>query len=964
MLNQKHFIIVILVYMVFPLCAQNTKLVDKIGLHIKNESRVFTFTNKAYSQYHGQTNSYSDDGWHGWICREQKLFTDYIITVNHQQLDRSSANTTVLPYLLKREYAGGIIEELLLPDEKDALSLHLSGIPNGEFHFRNFYPHAEQLTSTSISFDIHTILPGYKLTVYSNATLRVSTENTAGTGFRFSGEGQNTFLYFTINSDLPAGIIISDYINSLQQQKRDRINSVLERTRIVSNDEDFNSAYLWAVASMDALVTKQDVKGIFAGLPWFNNNWGRDTFISLPGACLVNGNFTEAREVLEAFGAYQNKDEKSPYYGRIPNRVTLKDIIYNTADGTPWFIIQAYKYWLFTSDSVFLQKVYPSVKFAFTAAEARRVDKLGFLTHADAETWMDAVGPDGPWSPRGNRANDIQFLWAEQCRITAAFAQIMKDKQLESSARAALEKVQSNFAKSYIDIPAAKMADHITASGKRVMELRPNVFFPLQSEILIKDASLRQRIFLNAFPKLVMSNGVLSLSAEDRNFHPFHEYAPFYPKDAAYHNGIIWQWNAGPVINLLTAYNKPELAWELLQSETEQILHRGAAGTLAELMDAFPRDVKTPNRLSGAFSQAWSLAEYIRNIRENILGISIVENENTIKIAPCLPEAISDITFPVFYRNSVFQVKFTKENKKIALTLLPTSIKDDFSIQIEFARGNAKIASTELMKTEAGGVYPVKLVPIFRKKATEGARILKDLKFAQPKFDSSWASIKKPDYLMLKNADIKQVNPAARHLFSVETPSKDEKYRYPINPKFEQGILDITGFQLYTDNKYYYFTLTYANLTDPKWHAEFGYQLTFSGIYIGNRKFGGTDAGKNSKYSFSPARSFERVIYVGGGLEIQDNKGKILAVYNPVTEDITNPLGNVKTRSISFSIPCELIGPIGSQTKITVLVGAQDDHGGSGVGEFREVMPEAQEWFGGGKKSAQDSNIFDILLIN
>ena len=44
------------------------------------------------------------------------------------------------------------------------------------------------------------------------------------------------------------------------------------------------------------------------------------------------------REIIRQFARWQCRDEKSPDYGKIPNRVRgPDDIIYNTADGTPWF---------------------------------------------------------------------------------------------------------------------------------------------------------------------------------------------------------------------------------------------------------------------------------------------------------------------------------------------------------------------------------------------------------------------------------------------------------------------------------------------------------------------------------------------------------------------------------------------------------------------------------------------------
>ena len=62
---------------------------------------------------------------------------------------------------------------------------------------------------------------------------------------------------------------------------------------------------------------------------------------------------------------------------------------------------------------------------AIVAAMLHRVDDGGLLKHGDAETWMDAVGSDGPWSPRGDRAVEIQVLWLEQIRISVKWARYL-----------------------------------------------------------------------------------------------------------------------------------------------------------------------------------------------------------------------------------------------------------------------------------------------------------------------------------------------------------------------------------------------------------------------------------------------------------------------------------------------------------------------------------------------------------
>ena len=93
---------------------------------------------------------------------------------------------------------------------------------------------------------------------------------------------------------------------ALLQQKQARMQRLLERSYVATQDGRFNHAFAWARLHMDALIMNQRGKGIFAGLPWFNNYWGRDTFISLP-ALWATGEWEEAREILLSFSERQNR---------------------------------------------------------------------------------------------------------------------------------------------------------------------------------------------------------------------------------------------------------------------------------------------------------------------------------------------------------------------------------------------------------------------------------------------------------------------------------------------------------------------------------------------------------------------------------------------------------------------------------------------------------------------------------
>ncbi len=119
---------------------------------------------------------------------------------------------------------------------------------------------------------------------------------------------------------------------------------------------------------------------------------------------------------------------------------------------------------------------------------------------------------------------------------------------------------------------------------------------------------------------------------------------------------------------------------------------------------------------------------------------------------------------------------------------------------------------------------------------------------------------------------------------------------------------------------------------------------------------------QNANFILDERHAFKRLILVGGGIRVLDEEGKTLAAYIPLESDASDPLGEVSTATIRFALPISFLGIPDSSWTFTVLVGAQDDHGGAGIGEFRTVNRETGEWSGGGRMNPEDPNIYDMLV--
>jgi len=666
---------------------------------------------------------------------------------------------------------------------------------------------------------------------------------------------------------------------------------------------------------------------------------------------------------------------------------SLNETIYNTTDATPLFVIQAYSYYRYSGDKNFIKQIYPNIKIAFEGAMKNYVDEYGFLVHQDAETWMDAVGPNGPWSPRGNRANDIQALWYQQLNYTKEIALINNDSLIANKVDVIIQKLENNFPKFFLNKNQNLIYDRIKKDNSVDSTIRPNQFFVLNSNLL-NSYETKLKVLANAMKNLVLPYGVLSLSQYDENFHPYHEYPPYYPKDEAYHNGIIWLWNTGTVVQSLCEFGFQDTAWILTKELTNQILSKGAVGTLAELMEAFPRPNEKEIKLSGTFSQAWSLAEYLRNIYQNYFGVIPDAPNKSLYLIPSLPTQLKNIEFVQRIENDYLKIIYEFDSKFYRIKIYGNEIQD--SLFIGSAIINRANANFQVKTSIKKGDELVIEVPSFsrtirdlivrrNRKVIQTARdfyidpeknqsLYDEIKFALPYLNPDLKALKKPDYVLLTNEMIKSENKNAKIIFDIDDNEKDEKYLYPTNQFFEDGILDLVNFKLSEDENNYYFKLKFKNLINPMWHPEYGFQLTAVAICIQyDESKRNIDVGYNSKFLLPKEKAFNKIIFIGGGIEIKNSEGKIIASYIPQSYDVKNPLGNTNEKIISFALSKSnsenLIGKIDKKSKITILVGAQDDHGGSGIGEFREVGINPEEWIGGGKINLNQDNIYDILGI-
>ncbi|MGF1709561.1 amylo-alpha-1,6-glucosidase [Vibrio kagoshimensis] len=678
---------------------------------IEMESFPFVFGDNVDGYYHGTTHSFVNSGKYrhhqGWGLGGFASFVDHKIN------DKESANhASLMPYGIEHHYSNQK-RNISNPTSSDCLSiiqgsrlacLHVNAedntilaiVPELNIPTTHSSIHTKQ-NSITIELD-HSICPegsprfisiaadksisAKEMTLANSPeldTVMHLSENNVKLKLETQQPEHSLCVYLSFGDTLEetqaqALKAVEESVFISHQQS---IYQFLLKNYLWTNDTHFNKSVMWARLSSRTFISHEFGTGIWAGLPWFKDCWGRDTFIALSGTSLVNGLFDEAKAVIQNFASMQMLDKESKNFGRIPNRVTSKsNIIYNTTDGTPWMIREALEYINYSGDTEFAKDIYPTVKRFIEGVEKEYLDSDNLMSHRHPDTWMDAkINGITPWSPRGPKANDIQALWFESVNCAMQLAELVDDQDAKSEWHKLSSSIKESFNNKFWDADKQQLADHLSNEDKPDYSIRPNQLMVLSipQDSSLADDGIEQHIVKNAVETLLFPWGICSLQQEHIDFHPYHDNQIQYHKDAAYHNGTIWGWNAGFTVSALNRLNQQELSYELSRNLGQQILKQGCRGAMSENLDAYQtitegssvsnQLLESPLVESGTFAQAWSVSEYARNAQQDYLGYRPQLLANRIHLNPRLPSAWTDLSATLPYgESSLLKVQFNKQN--------------------------------------------------------------------------------------------------------------------------------------------------------------------------------------------------------------------------------------------------------------------------------------------------------------
>jgi predicted glycogen debranching enzyme len=352
-----------------------------------------------------------------------------------------------------------------------------------------------------------------------------------------------------------------------------------------------------------------EVRTVIAGYYWFTD-WGRDTMISLEGLTLCTGRHREAGYILRTFAHYVRN-------GLIPNMFPegTKEGLYHTADASLWFFHAVHRYVRATDDRSTLRQILPKLKSIYEhhirgTRFGIGVDPADGLLRQGAEgyqlTWMDAKVDDWVVTPRRGKAVEINALWFNALTLLAQWLREEGDPvavEAELWAMRARESFNTRFW--YAD--GGYLYDVLDGEQGHDSSLRPNQILAISLDNPVLDRSRWDAVFTVVHERLLTPVGLRSLAPGHRDYKSQY-YGDLRARDAAYHQGTVWGWLAGPFIDAWLKLHPDDKAGarKCLEGFVAH-MDDGAIGTLSEIFDA-----EAPYAQRGCVAQAWSVAEVLR----------------------------------------------------------------------------------------------------------------------------------------------------------------------------------------------------------------------------------------------------------------------------------------------------------------------------------------------------------------
>ncbi len=360
-------------------------------------------------------------------------------------------------------------------------------------------------------------------------------------------------------------------------------------------------------AAQQFIIERNGKTEIIAGYHWFNLS-GRDTFVSLPGLTLVQGDTERFLSVTDTMVSRM----KGAF---MPITHDGNQLHYNSVDASLWFIRALQLFVEFTGDHQLILKKYGKV-IKEILGEYRKgtsyhiyMREDGLLSAGkgnDALTWMNVVYDGKPVIDRNGLAVEINALWYNAIRFYLELLMESKKKDTEAWEQIAND-IEASFTPVFWDSENKRMADVVRGDYKD-FAVRVNQVIVAGLPYSPVKETIRYGILQTVEQELLTPRGLRTLSPKNHDYKGIYK-GNIYERDMAYHQGSAFPWLLGYFIEAyLKLHGKSGLSFarKIFMAFEEEMAEHGL-GTISELFYGNP-----PHKGKGAISQAWNVSELLR----------------------------------------------------------------------------------------------------------------------------------------------------------------------------------------------------------------------------------------------------------------------------------------------------------------------------------------------------------------
>jgi len=542
-------------------------------------------------------------------------------------------STELIPSLSYRIGSVGLKQERILSDNSDQLLIRFT-ITEAQkpvtlqfrpvLAFRNI--HELTMSNLDANSRVHYIKNGIKMRLYGGfpfLSMQFSKESEFVKvpdwlyGIEYPEEQKRGYDYkedlfmpgfFELNMKAGESIIFSASAEEADPDKFKTAFSGLTKNKV--SRDSFRNCLL--NAAQQFIVERNKQTDIIAGYHWFGS-WGRDTFISLPGLTLSRGDLKTCRAVLDT----QTGKMRG---GLFPNMGEAGNYAFNSVDAPLWFIWSVQQYikaggkdgWSRYGRAV-IQVIEGYISGTGHNIGMHDSGLIYAGSKGEALTWMDAVTPEGPVTPRTGYNVEVNALWYNALCFTWEHIKRGRNRDIKEKIKGLPGKVKDSFLEYFWDDELKYLADYVDARGNRNMFVRPNMLIAASLPFVMPDRSMIKGILDITGSELLTERGLRTLSPKNPNYKGVYR-GNQEERDAAYHQGTVWPWLIGPYADAyLRLYGDAGVKRiSKLIADFEEVMDEHGISTVSEVYDGNP-----PHQPGGAISQAWSVAEILRVIDLN-----------------------------------------------------------------------------------------------------------------------------------------------------------------------------------------------------------------------------------------------------------------------------------------------------------------------------------------------------------